>query len=101
MVILLITVIGLLVWALRLMQAAVRLREFSLMFAGTLVAMSAVGVVAVYLLMEGCMGYLTHSTNSGSVFFTPLPPAALISEQSIEPHPPFSVSELPASFTLD
>ncbi|WP_299413267.1 hypothetical protein [Acaryochloris sp. IP29b_bin.148] len=34
-------------------------REASLIFAGVLVAVSAVGLVAVYLLMDGCMGYLT------------------------------------------
>ncbi|NCJ04955.1 hypothetical protein GS597_00140 [Synechococcales cyanobacterium C] len=77
MVILLITVVGLLVWATRLVQTGVRLKEFSLLFAGTLVAMSAVGVVAVYVLMESCMGYLTHSPTSGQ-FLAPLPPAALV-----------------------
>jgi hypothetical protein len=61
MIILLIIVIGLIIWSLRLMQQALHYRQFSLMLAGTLVAISAAGVVVVYLLMDGCLGYLTST----------------------------------------
>lgn len=61
MVILLILVIGLVIWSLHLLQESVKLREFSLMLAGTLVAISAAGVVVVYLLMDGCLGYLAQA----------------------------------------
>jgi len=57
----LVLVTALVVWSLRLMQAAFNHREFSLMLAGTLVAMSAAGIIVVYFLMEGYMGYMTHS----------------------------------------
>lgn len=57
----LVLVTGLVVWSLQLMQAAFNHREFSLMLAGTLVAMSAAGIIVVYFLMEGYMGYMTNS----------------------------------------
>lgn len=59
MLILLFTVLGLAVWSLRLMAIAFRQRDFSFLFAGTLVAVSAAGIVVVYSLMTGCMGYLS------------------------------------------
>jgi len=43
------------------MQAAFNYREFSLMLAGTLVAISAAGIIVVYFLMEGYMGYMTSA----------------------------------------
>lgn len=61
MVILLVIVIGLVMWSLHLMRAAFDHREFSLMLAGTLVAISAAGVIVVYFLMEGYLGYMTHA----------------------------------------
>jgi len=57
----LVLVTALVVWSLRLMQAAFNHREFSLMLAGTLVAISAAGIIVVYFLMEGYMGYMTNS----------------------------------------
>ncbi len=66
MIILLILVIGLVTWSLRLLQESLRLREFSLMLAGTLVAISAAGVIIVYLLMDGCVGYLVNPPNHQS-----------------------------------
>ncbi len=59
MIILLVGAIGLVIVSLQLMKTAHQSKEASLIFAGALVAMSAVGLVAVYLLMDGCMGYLT------------------------------------------
>lgn len=59
MIVLLATAAGLVLWSFQLMRSALRLREASLIFAGTLVALSAVGLVAVYLLMDSCMGYLS------------------------------------------
>ncbi|MCM1981320.1 hypothetical protein [Lyngbya confervoides] len=58
MLILLSTVLGLSLWSLRLMIMAFLRRDFSLLFAGTLVSISAAGIVVVYSLMHGCMGYL-------------------------------------------
>lgn len=59
MVLVLIVVIGLVAWSLHLMQEATTYREFSLMLAGTLVAISAAGLMVVYFLMNGYMGYMT------------------------------------------
>lgn len=59
MTILLVGAIGLVIWSLQLMKMAHHSSEKSLIFAGILVAVSAVGLVAVYLIMDGCMGYLT------------------------------------------
>lgn len=59
MALLLIIVIGLIIWSLRLMQGAVKLRDASLILASFLVAISAGGVIVVYMLMDGCMNYLS------------------------------------------
>jgi cytochrome b subunit of formate dehydrogenase len=59
MLILLLLITGLILWSLRLMLFAFRRQDYSLLFAGTLVAMSAAGIVIVYSLMNGCMGYLS------------------------------------------
>jgi len=61
MLILLILVTALVMWSLQLMQAAINHREFSFMLAGTLVAISAAGLIVVYFLMEGYMGYMTDA----------------------------------------
>ena len=60
MIILILTISVLTFWSLRLMQRAVELREFSLMFAGALVAVAGAGIIAAYTLMVGCVGYLGH-----------------------------------------
>jgi hypothetical protein len=57
-IILLIAISGLTYWSLRLMRKAHEQREFSLMFAGALVAVAAAGLVAAYSLIIGCFGYL-------------------------------------------
>ena len=59
MIILLVGAIGLVIVSLQLMKTAHQSKEASLIFAGALVAASAIGLVAVYVLMDGCMGYLT------------------------------------------
>jgi hypothetical protein len=61
MIILLLTISILTYWSLRLMQRAYKQREFSLMFAGTLVALAGAGIIAAYMLMIGCIGYLGHA----------------------------------------
>lgn len=43
------------------MQRGFNQREFSLMFAGALVAIAGAGLIAAYTLMVGCVGYLGHS----------------------------------------
>ncbi len=53
--------IALVAWSLHLMQEAVDRQEFSLMLAGTLVALSAAAMLVVYFLMGQCLSYLTNS----------------------------------------
>ena len=50
--------VALVAWSLHLMQEAVDQQEFSLMLAGTLVAMSAAAMLVVYFLMGNCLSYL-------------------------------------------
>jgi hypothetical protein len=60
MIFLLVIVIGLVAWALHLMQEAIQHREFSLMLAGCLVSSAAAALMAVYFLMGHYMGYVTE-----------------------------------------
>jgi cytochrome b subunit of formate dehydrogenase len=60
MIFILILVIGLVAWALHLMQEAIQHREFSLMLAGFLVSSSAAALVAVYFLMGNYVGYMSE-----------------------------------------
>ncbi|BAS57694.1 MULTISPECIES: hypothetical protein [Leptolyngbya] len=53
-------VIALVAWALHLMQEAIEQKEFSLMLAGTLVAVAASALVGVYFVMGNYMGYVSH-----------------------------------------
>jgi hypothetical protein len=69
MIILILTLSVLTFCSLRLMQRAVEQREFSLMFAGALVAIAGAGIIAAYTLIVGCVGYLGH------VSTTTLPPS--------------------------
>ena len=50
--------VALVAWSLHLMEEAVYHREFSLMLAGTLVAIAAAAMLIVYFLMNNCMNYL-------------------------------------------
>lgn len=50
--------VALVAWSLHLMEEAVYYREFSLMLAGTLVALAAAAMLVVYFLMNNCMNYL-------------------------------------------
>ena len=59
MVFILAIVIGLVAWALHLMQQAVDEREFSLMLAGLLVSSAAAALVGVYFIMSDCMTYMS------------------------------------------
>ncbi|MGL5032267.1 MAG: hypothetical protein ACRC6M_00520 [Microcystaceae cyanobacterium] len=52
--------VALVAWSLHLMQQAVEEQEFSLMLAGTLVALAAAGMLVVYFLMGNCLSYLTQ-----------------------------------------
>ncbi|AOW99436.1 MAG: hypothetical protein F6J94_03300 [Moorea sp. SIO1F2] len=69
LVIILIFDVALVAWSLHLMQEAFDTQEFSLMLAGTLVAMSAAAMLVVYFLMNSCMGYITQMAQSPSVFY--------------------------------
>ena len=62
LIVILIFVIALVAWSLRLMQQALFQQEFSLMLAGTLVAMSAAAMLLVYFIVGNCMGHLTRVT---------------------------------------
>ena len=50
--------VALVAWSLYLIQEAVEKQEFSLMLAGTLVAMSAAAMLVVYFLVGNCLKYL-------------------------------------------
>lgn len=50
--------VALVAWSLHLMEEAVYHREFSLMLAGTLVAIAAAAMLVVYFLMNNCLNYL-------------------------------------------
>jgi hypothetical protein len=52
--------VALVAWSLHLMERAVEYKEFSLMLAGTLVALAAAAMLVVYFLMGHCMSYLLH-----------------------------------------
>ncbi len=81
MFILLITAVGLVAWSLQLVRSAFRLKEFSLIFAGALVAVSAMGVIMIYLLMDGCLGYFADSSQVLSQYSFQVP---VIQQASIE-----------------
>ncbi|NJK30141.1 MAG: hypothetical protein HC851_02520 [Acaryochloris sp. RU_4_1] len=70
MIILLVGAVGLVIWSLQLMKMAHQSREASLIFAGVLVAVSAMGLVTVYLLMDGCIGYLTGAESLSAQIMT-------------------------------
>ncbi len=55
-------VVTLVAWALRLMDQALKVQEFSLMLAGFLVASSAAALVGGYFLMSNYMVYINEST---------------------------------------
>lgn len=59
LLIILIFDMALVAWSLHLMQEAFDQREFSLMLAGTLVALAAAAMLVVYFLMHNCLNYLT------------------------------------------
>jgi uncharacterized membrane protein YcjF (UPF0283 family) len=50
--------VALVAWSLHLMQEALQQQEFSLMLAGTLVALAAGAMLVVYFLMNNCLRYL-------------------------------------------
>ncbi|UXE62861.1 MAG: hypothetical protein KA717_09250 [Woronichinia naegeliana WA131] len=52
--------VALVAWSLHLMQQAVEEQEFSLMLAGTLVALAAAATLVVYFLMGHCLAYITQ-----------------------------------------
>jgi len=55
--------VALVAWSLHLMQEAFQEQEFSLMLAGTLVALAAAAMLIVYFLMHNCMSYLSHAAS--------------------------------------
>ncbi|MGB3574351.1 MAG: hypothetical protein WBA01_20125 [Phormidesmis sp.] len=62
MILLILTiVIGLVFWALRLMDRAIENQEFSLMLAGFLVASSAAAIVGIYFLMSDYLMFINHA----------------------------------------
>ena len=63
----LVIVIGLVAWALHLMQEAIESREFSLMLAGFLVSAAAAAMMAVYFLMGHYVGYMSQMAQNAYV----------------------------------
>ncbi|HAG84429.1 MAG TPA: hypothetical protein DD379_22065 [Cyanobacteria bacterium UBA11162] len=61
--------VALVAWSLHLMQQAFDHREFSLMLAGTLVAMSAAAMLVVYFLMNSYLCYLSRLAQSSTPFY--------------------------------
>ena len=61
-------VVALVAWALRLMDQALKVQEFSLMLAGFLVASSAAALVGVYFLMSNYLVYINESTPASLAF---------------------------------
>lgn len=61
MILILAIIIGLVFWALQLMEQAYQRQEFSRMLAGTLVAVAAAGVLTTYFLISDYMAYLSQS----------------------------------------
>ncbi|PNW33548.1 UNVERIFIED_CONTAM: hypothetical protein BEN50_18740 [Euhalothece sp. KZN 001] len=50
--------VALVAWSLHLMQSGVQYQEFSLMLAGTLVALAAAAIMLSSVMMGNCLGYL-------------------------------------------
>lgn len=73
MIFILVIVVGLVAWALHLMQEAIQSREFSLMLAGFLVSSSAAALMAVYFLMGHYVGYMTEMTQRAYLDQLPSP----------------------------
>lgn len=67
MFVILIAVIGLVAWALHLMQQAFEAQEFSLMLAGCLVAAAAAAMMVVYFLMGDYVVYMTQMSDVSDV----------------------------------
>lgn len=67
MIFILVVVIGLVAWALHLMQEAMQQREFSLMLAGFLVSTAAAGMMAVYFLMSHYVGYMSEMAHRSAM----------------------------------
>ncbi|HEY9848279.1 MAG TPA: hypothetical protein V6D28_02385 [Leptolyngbyaceae cyanobacterium] len=61
--------VALVAWSLHLMQEAFDRQEFSLMLAGTLVALSAAAMLVVYFLMNSYMGYLAQMAQRPGLFY--------------------------------
>ena len=51
--------VALTAWSLHLMQEALNRKEFSLMLAGTLVALAAAAMLVVYFLIGNCLSQLS------------------------------------------
>ncbi len=52
--------VALVAWSLHLMQQAFEEQEFSLMLAGTLVALAAAAMLIVYFLMGNCIAHFSQ-----------------------------------------
>jgi len=74
MLIIIFLVIGLIAWALHLMQEAVLRREFSLMLAGFLVSSTAAAMMAVYFLASHYVGYMSEMTERSYISSQPYEP---------------------------
>ncbi|MCL2924808.1 MAG: hypothetical protein MGF17_09330 [Trichodesmium sp. MAG_R04] len=60
---------ALVAWSLHLMHESFNHREFSLMLAGILVAISAGAMMFVYFLIDTCMTHLTQIFQHSYIYF--------------------------------
>ncbi|MCL2931473.1 MAG: hypothetical protein MGG11_04020 [Trichodesmium sp. MAG_R03] len=61
--------VALVAWSLHLMQESFHHREFSLMLASILVAISAAAMMVVYFLISTCMTHLTQIFQHSYIYF--------------------------------
>lgn len=61
--------VALVAWSLHLMQESLYHKEFSLMLASILVAISAVAMMVVYFLMGTCITHLTQMSQHSYTYF--------------------------------
>ncbi len=90
----LVIVVGLVFWALRLMDRAVENQEFSLMLAGFLVASSAAAMVGVYFLMSDYLIFMTQASNAFDSYDTALVESELPVWLDQTPYSPARLSAL-------
>lgn len=70
MLIICVTTIGLVSWALHLMQRAIEDREFSFMLAGLLVVCAAAALLGVYFLMDSYWSFMDQVAQNQAIMLS-------------------------------